>query len=540
MIQTWRRATLGGLAALGLALSAPMLDAGAQTQPRNQITIMREIDSDRYDPHRSTALAGGEVIQMLSDTLVSMDFDMRTIRPGLAERWEVSEDGKTYTFHLRTDVTFCDGKPFTADDVVYSINRWIGRTTPRVVSPVAWRAGPVKEVRAVGPHTVEYELTEPFGELLPQLSQYFGVIVDRATVERLGDNFGVQGFNGTGPYCWGNWTPRSEFVINRHPTYRWGPSVLQNQGPAHVERIVWRVIPEAAARVAALQAGQADITQYVPEAFWDTMRRVPTIRSSTQPNYFWDVFLGFKVDKPVVSDPVIRRAAHMAVDRVGLTRAVWSGHALAARNIINPNALDYDAQSDAMVPNYDPAAARRMLDEAGWRLGPDGVRVKDGQRASFLMYGITNLTNQRSAEIIQQGLRQVGIEMRVQMFDATVAWGRLATQEFDAYILSYPYISATDAMSLYWHSRNRPSPNRMNWNDPETDAWLEEARRGTDPARRAEVTALIQRRLAEQAPWLTLARTQLTVFSTQRVDGVRAHGLYGIGIYRGLDLRVVR
>jgi peptide/nickel transport system substrate-binding protein len=181
-----------------------------------------------------------------------------------------------------------------------------------------------------------------------------------------------------------------------------------------------------------------------------------------------------------------------------------------------------------------------MLDEAGWRMGPDGVRVKDGQRASFLMYGITNLTNQRSAEIIQQGLRQVGIEMRVQMFDATVAWGRLATQEFDAYILSYPYISATDAMSLYWHSRNRPSPNRMNWNDPETDAWLEEARRGTDPARRAEVTALIQRRLAAQAPWLTLARTQLTVFSTQRVDGVRAHGLYGIGIYRGLDLRVVR
>ncbi|WP_249680963.1 ABC transporter substrate-binding protein [Roseococcus pinisoli] len=535
MLKNWRRVAMGGLAALGVTVTAQ-----AQTQPRNQITIMREIDSDRYDPHRSTALAGGEVVSMMSDTLVNMDFDMRTVQPGLAERWEVSPDGKTYTFHLRRDVTFCDGKPLTSDDVVFSINRWIGRTTPRVASPVAWRAGNVKEVRAVDPYTVEYELNEPFGELLPQLSQFFGSILDRATVERLGDNFGVQGFNGTGPFCWSSWTPRTEMVLTRHPNYRWGPPSLENRGPAHVERIVWRVIPEAAARVAALQAGQADITQYIPEAFWATLRRVPTIRVATQPNYFWDAFMGFKVDQPVVSDPAIRRAAHMAVDRAGLVRAVWSGNAMPARNLINPNALDYDAQSDAMVPNYDPAAARRTLDEAGWRVGSDGVRVKDGQRATFLFYAINNLANQRSAEIIQQGLRQVGIEMRVQLFDATVAWGRLATQEFGAFMMSYPYISTTDALSLYWHSASRPTPNRMNWNSPQTDGWLEEARRGTDPAARTAAVANVQRQMAEEAPWLTLARLQLSVFSTNRVEGVRAHGLYGIGIYKGLDLRVVR
>ncbi len=90
MTKLWTRMALGGLAAIGLAGIAE-----AQTQPRNQITIMREIDSDRYDPHRSTALAAGEVITMLSDTLVNLDFDMRTIRPGLAERWEVSPDGRT-------------------------------------------------------------------------------------------------------------------------------------------------------------------------------------------------------------------------------------------------------------------------------------------------------------------------------------------------------------------------------------------------------------------------------------------------------------
>lgn len=513
--------------------------APALAQPaRNTITIMREIDADRYDPHRSTALAAGEVLTMLSDTLVTIDYDMRTIRPGLAERWEVSPDGLTYTFHLRSDVTFCDGRPFTAADMAFSINRWIGRTTPRVTSPVAWRAGDVKEIRATGPHTLVYELNRPFSELLPNLTLFFASAVDPATVERLGDNFGVQGFNGTGPFCWGSWTPRNEMVLTRHPNYRWGPPMMENRGPAHMERIVWRVIPEAAARVAAIQSAQADITQYIPEAFWDALRRVPTIQTSNQPNYFWDHYLGFKVDRPVANDVAIRRAFHMAVDRTAMVRAVWSGHATAARGLINPLALDHSAEADRLVPAFDPAAARRMLDEAGWRMGSDGVRVKDGQRATLTLFAINTLSNQRMGEIIQQAVRQVGIELRIQLFDATVAWGRLATQEYDVLFLSYPYISASDSLNLYWHSRSRPTPNRMNWNNPQTDAWLEEARSAIDPAVRARATADIQRQLNEASAWMNVAHTQLSVFSAQRVLGARAHGLYGIGIYKGLDLRV--
>ena len=133
-----------------LALPALALPALAQQQPRNQVTIMREIDSDRYDPHRTTALAGGEVLTMLSDTLVSIDFDMRSIRPGLAERWEVSPDGLVYTFHLRQGVTFCDGKPFTADDVIFSVNR--SRAQGSNLQAVM---GSVKEMRKIDDLTIE-------------------------------------------------------------------------------------------------------------------------------------------------------------------------------------------------------------------------------------------------------------------------------------------------------------------------------------------------------------------------------------------------
>jgi peptide/nickel transport system substrate-binding protein len=132
--------TLLGAGLLALSAALPTADAWAQASPRNTLVVLREIDSDNYDPHRSTARSNGEVMHMMSDTLVSLDFDMATVRPGLAERWDISPDGRTYTFHLRRDVTFCDGRPFTAADVVYSINRWID---PATRSPVRWRAGPV-------------------------------------------------------------------------------------------------------------------------------------------------------------------------------------------------------------------------------------------------------------------------------------------------------------------------------------------------------------------------------------------------------------
>jgi glutathione transport system substrate-binding protein len=530
-----RRTVNAALLALS-ALLPPLGAASAQAPQRNTLVVMREIDADNYDPPRSTARSAGESLYMMSDTLVSLDWDMKTVRPGLAERWELSEDGRTYTFHLRRDVTFCDGKPFTARDVVYTINRWLD---PATRSPVRWRAGPVKEVRARDDHTVEYELTEPYGELLYQLSLFFASVVDQATVERLGPNFGVQGFNGTGPYCWASWTPRQELVLQRHPNYRWGPPIYRNPAP-QVERVVWRIMPESQTRIAALQTGQADATQYIPAIAVNALRQTPTVRMSTQENYFWDHFLGFKVDKPVVGDPAIRLAVNQAVNRNAIVQAVWFGTATPADAYLNPNTAGFDAEAAKLVPRYDPEAARRTLDEAGWRMGPDNVRAKDGQRASFLVYAINTQVGRTYLEAIQADLRRVGIEMRIQLWDATVGWGRLATQEFDAFIMSYPYVTATDGFSLYFDSRNRPTPNRMNWNDPATDQALERAKTALDPAVRLAAIAEAQRIVARNNVWVPIAREQIWVASSQRTEGVRAHGIYGVALYKGLDIRLTR
>jgi peptide/nickel transport system substrate-binding protein len=270
------------------------------------------------------------------------------------------------------------------------------------------------------------------------------------------------------------------------------------------------------------------------------LQRTPNVRMSRQDSYFWDHFLGFKVDRPVVNDPAIRRAVNQAVNREALVRATWFGTAVPADAYLNPNVTGFDAEAARLVPRYDPEAARRTLDEAGWRLGADGVRAKDGQRASFLVYAIQTAVGQQYLQAVQADLRRVGIEMRIQMWDATVGWGRLATQEFDAFIMSYPYVTATDAFSLYFLSQNRPTPNRMNWNDPATDAALREAQTAIDPAVRTAAIARAQRIIAGNNVWMPVAREQLWVASAQRVEGVRAHGIYGVALYKGLDIRLTR
>ncbi len=517
-----------------MAIAGLARPAMAQTMPADTLVVLRSFDADNYDPARSTARSAGEVDEMLADTLVSIDWDMKTVRPGLAASWTVSPDGKLYTFHLRQDVTFCDGRKMTADDVVYSIRRLVD---PATHSPVRWRAGSVKDIRAKDEYTVEYELNEPFGELPYQLSLYFTSIVDHVAVEKLGANFGVQGFNGTGPFCWVSWTPRQDMVLRKHEGYRWGPPIFANPEP-QVAKIIWRVIPDDNTRLAAMLSGQGDVTQYIPYVALDTLKHAPGIHMSNQPNYFWDYFLGFKIDKPPVSDPTLRQAMQYAVNRAALAHAVMFSAGEPADSYLNPNTLNYDPKSKALLPSYDPAQAKKLLDDSGWLPGPDGIRMKDGVRASFLLYAIQDMVWTRGAEAIQSDLHRVGIEMKVQLWDATVAWGKLATQEFGAFLMSYPYVSAGDALNLYFLSANTPTPNRMNWKNPQTDQWLIEARQTTDPELAAHDLANVQEQLTEANVWIPLVREQLWLASAKRVTGARAHGLYGIGIYKGLDLKL--
>ena len=235
---------------------------------------MKGIDAPHYDAQRTTWGPTSDIVNMFQDTLVALDWDGQTPIPYLAKSWTISEDGKTYTFKLRDDVTFCSGKKFTADDVVYSFKRL---KDPAIKGPFAWRAGNIKELRATDPYTVEYELEEPFSELLLQLTMFTNVIHNKESVEALGKDYGIKGADGTGPWCFDHWHPRTEIVLKRHDAYKWGPSMYKNKGPVKFEKLVVKIVPEDSSRVAAMMSGQFDITHQFPSQFIAQAKAAPML-----------------------------------------------------------------------------------------------------------------------------------------------------------------------------------------------------------------------------------------------------------------------
>jgi len=207
----------------------------------------------------TTHLWASRTLQLIHDTLVVLDYD-GTIKPGLAESWEVSPDGLIYRFHLRRGVRFHSGKPLTAADVKYSLERW--KTTPK--SPTAYNIDQVTAVEAPDEYTVVLRLSQPFVLLLDNLTSGWASILNREAVERLGPNYGVSGAEGTGPFKFVEWTRNQRLVLERNPDYNWGAAIFSNRGPAYVDRVEFRIIPEEGTRVAEFEAGNIDILSDVP------------------------------------------------------------------------------------------------------------------------------------------------------------------------------------------------------------------------------------------------------------------------------------
>ena len=131
-------------------------------------------------------------------------------------------------------------------------------------------------MRAPDPYTVEYELKEPFSDLLLQLTMFTTAIHNQESVETLGKDYGIKGIDGTGPWCFESWQPRTEIVLKRHDAYKWGPSMYQNKGPVKFEKLSIKIVPEDASRVAAMMGGQFDLTHQIPLQFIRRSRPRPT------------------------------------------------------------------------------------------------------------------------------------------------------------------------------------------------------------------------------------------------------------------------
>src|SRR6201991_3063596 len=519
------RSILTGVVAL---LGAAGMCSAAEAQT---LRVMKSLDAPHYDGQRTTWSPTSDIVNMFQDTLVALDWDGKTAIPYLAKSWTISEDGRTYTFKLRADVTFCSGKKFTAADVVYSFKRL---KDPDTKAPYHWRAGDIKELRAPDPYTVEYELNELYSELLLQLPMCTNAIHNQESVETLGKDYGIKGIDGTGPWCFESWQPRTEIVLKRHDAYKWGPSLYQNKGPVKFEKLSIKIVPEDASRVAAMLGGQFDITHQIPIAFIQQVKAAPNLNVQEALPNFQLMYYGYKTSRPMVADKRVREAMNIAINRADIVKGIMLGNAEPAYTFIDPKALDF-ADSTRGIIKEDVERAKKLLDEAGWKVGADGIREKDGIKLAPRVLFTQVAYFPRVSEAIQGYMRKIGIDWKIVGFDSTIAPAEMAKQDYELWTVTFPYISSGDLLNFYFDSKNMPAPNRMNWNDPFTDENLKLGRASLSDAARARYYGLVQQRVTEQHLWMPVMNIAMYTTSLKKLKGVRPHMLYQNTFYKGLD-----
>jgi peptide/nickel transport system substrate-binding protein len=412
---------------LVLALVVGLLPgASAQAQRRNQVVISMWGLPTRLVG--SSEAVGGYVLLQIHDVLAVNDGAGNPV-PRLAEKWDRAGDGKTYTVRLR-QAKFQDGSPVTADDVKFSFEFYLHPRYPiahtgllRIDGAADVRAGRARELRGVtvvDPRTVRITLTERYAFFVDQILGANNYIMPRrvlqgAEVERILEHPYARKPIGAGPYKLVEWRDRESMTFEANADF-WA-------GKPTVERLVLRLITEPATAMAELRAGNVDAAQILPDDFEGFQReaRVNTLRVPGDIS-FW---FSFNHQHPFFRDVRVRRAIYHALDREQMVRTLQKGFGRVVNSPIHPSLWQYNAQVQAYP--HDPARARALLSEAGFTAGPGGILQRDGRPFRVKYSFLAEKRYQDQGLMIQQFLRQVGIDVQLESLERGDFFGRFFT-----------------------------------------------------------------------------------------------------------------
>ncbi len=508
-----RRAAIGGL------LAAPMISRGAPAQTPLTVTWGEDDATPRtYDPRVTSSRHEYQVIGQIFDQLISSDGSNKLF-PGLATAWEAAPDGRSVTLKLRTDVGFHDGTPFDAEAVKFTFDTI---ADPKTASEGAvTQLGPYAGCKVIDSHTVRIDYTQPFGAAVASYAEGTLSPVSPTAVKRMGNQDFSQAPVGCGPFRFVSWEQGRQVIMERFDKYNWAPPFNSGKGPSKVQRIVNRFIPDASTRVAALEAGEIDISDATP--ILDMKRLKDTRGYTTMIGDAAGIPFGLELNgsRGIFADLNVRRALAMSIDRAALCDDIFFSLIKPAYGPLSADTPGYwKGVEDYYKPDVKGAVA--LLEQSGWKPGPDGIRVKDGQRLSGF-YGAPPPLEPDTAVEIQAVAKRVGIELKVE----TITFARNQALVFDNTFDTLPvrWIQA-DPMCLenLFASVNIPSPGRYKYNwmqlkDAKLDTLFDDGRAVSDPAKRDAIYAEAQKIIMDSALWLPIHNQVQTIATRAQKKG---------------------
>jgi peptide/nickel transport system substrate-binding protein len=401
-------------------------DAGP---PQSGGTLRVAVGSDAgcVDPQQVGSNDTIYSVRQLVDSLTDQDPRTGELTPWLATSWQTAPDAKSFTFTLREGVTFSDGTPLDANAVKANLDR-IPQLGARGSLPKGYLAGYAgTTVASSTTFTVSFQ--QPNAQFLQATSTHSLGILSPATVAKSDDDR-CASVVGSGPFTLQSYVKNATITLAKRPGYHWGSSLFTHQGEAYLDTLEFRIVPESGVRTGSLQSGEVDVIGSIGQQDEAPLTGAGAqLPARSNPGVTFG--FGFNLTKPVVSDPAVRQALLVGLNRQEIVGAVFPSQTKPATSVLASTTPAYS--DDSAQLGFDAARAGSILDAAGWAPGPDGIRAKDGQKLSIpVTYSAVAATNKPALELIQQQARTVGIDIQVQEVPIAQAAQVQAAGDFSA------------------------------------------------------------------------------------------------------------
>ncbi|MGW4234054.1 ABC transporter substrate-binding protein [Streptomyces sp. NPDC004980] len=501
--------------------------AAGSDKPVKGGTLTTAVDTEpvSWDIHASTQDVTAEIQRGVFDSLVSQDSD-GTFHPWLATKWEVAADFKSYTFHLRDDVTFTDGAKFDAATVKANFDRIVAKSTKSLYA--ANLLGPYTGTEVVDPLTAKVTFSKPFAPFLQAASTtYLGFYSPKAISAASGKlAAGGPADVGSGPFVFSSYTKGQEAVLTRNPDYDWAPPTAAHTGAAHLDKVVIRFLPTASVRSGALTSGQVQVAKAIPPQNVKTLKATPGLRLISRANPGGNYNLWLNASLAPFDDARVRKAVQRGIDVDQNVKTVTFGQYPRAWSPISPTTPQYDKSLEGSWP-YDPKLSAHLLDEAGWTgRDAEGYRTKAGKRLVVEWPQLSIQATREGRDIlgqaVQADLKKVGVEVKRPNLDLGTYNTQVYGGKANIVDLSWPRFDP-DVLWLFFNSGSAPAQGGINatfLKDASFDKWTDQGRATLDEKTRADVYPKVQQRGIDLAVVIPLYTQVSLVGQSDKVKGL--------------------
>ena len=513
-LRTW--SWFGVAISMAIVTLLPASVSRAADAPGGTLVIGLDQEPPTLDPHASPSAVTYQVIASVTESLLFKAPDGK-VSPWLAESWTPSRDGRSVTFKLRRDVKFHDGTPFNADAVKFNFDR--------IVDP-KFKAGGARAQLAgyagskvLDEFTVQVSFETPYAPFVTYAAAGTLSMVSPKAVKESGDQVHTRPV-GTGSFMVKDYVAKDHTTIVRNPAYTRKAPWSDRAGPAHLDAVVFKFVPEAGTRVTTLESGETQGIYLVPAQSLPRLEGNKALRVEKRP---WPgvprIWL-LNATKAPFDDVKVRRAVNHAVDKEAFLATVYKGTGLKAFAPLTAVMMDDPGLRQAYP--FDPAKAKALLGEAGWQPGGDGIRSKGSQRLEIVLNAIEYGGGpDPTAQLIQSSLRDVGVDVKIKA-QARPPWYednyRCATHG------PVMFLRSTDPDGLFALFHSSLVGANFNWScvkDAKLDKLLDDGRRESDPAKRRAIYLQIEKHALDEAITVPLV-DELSVWAFRaNVQGVK-------------------